>query len=126
MFFENPIQAFRNIYNSIQVGGSLHFVCWTSVMENEFFTEAANIIIKHLNKDFIQQLSITHNYFNLEKKRNNYPKTAINGSFGLIDKLLLYSRVKQLILIIIKGNISQFFELYSHAANRTLVLSSLR
>ena len=52
MFFENPIQAFRNIYNSIQVGGSLHFVCWTSVMENEFFTEAANIIIKHLNKDF--------------------------------------------------------------------------
>ena len=52
MFFENPIVAFKNIYNSIQDGGSLHFVCWTNVMENEFFTAAANIIIKHLNKEF--------------------------------------------------------------------------
>ena len=94
--------------------------------ENYILQSFKNNFFKHLNKDFIQQLSITHNYFNLEKKRNNYPKTAINWSFGLIDKLLLYSRVKQLILIIIKGNISQFFELYSHAANRTLVLSSLR
>ena len=48
MFFENPIVAFKNIYNSIQDGGSLHFVCWTNVLENEFFTAAANIIIKHL------------------------------------------------------------------------------
>ena len=52
MFFENPILAFKNIYNTIQDGGSLHFVCWTNVMENEFFTAAANIIIKHLNKEF--------------------------------------------------------------------------
>ena len=52
MFFENPIKAFKNINNSIQNGGSLNFVCWTNVMENEFFTAAANIIIKYLNKDF--------------------------------------------------------------------------
>ena len=52
MFFENPIVAFKNIYNSIQDGGSLHFVCWTNVMENEFFTAAANVIIKHLNREF--------------------------------------------------------------------------
>ena len=52
MFFENPIVAFKNIYNSIQHGGSLHFVCWTNVLENEFFTAAANIIIKHLNREF--------------------------------------------------------------------------
>ena len=52
MFFENPILAFKNIYNSIQNGGSLHFVCWTNVLENEFFTAAANIIIKHLNREF--------------------------------------------------------------------------
>ena len=52
MFFENPIEAFKNIYNSIQNGGSLHFVCWTNVLENEFFTAAANIIIKHLNREF--------------------------------------------------------------------------
>ena len=52
MFFENPIVAFKNIYNSIQDNGSLHFVCWTNVLENEFFTAAANIIIKHLNREF--------------------------------------------------------------------------
>ena len=52
MFFENPIEAFKNISNSIQDGGSLHFVCWTDVMENEFFTLSANIISKHLNKGF--------------------------------------------------------------------------
>ena len=52
MFFENPIEAFKNIYNSIQEGGSLNFVCWTNVMENEFFTDPTNIIIKHLNKEF--------------------------------------------------------------------------
>ena len=52
MFFENPIVAFKNIYNSIQNDGSLHFVCWTNVLENEFFTAAANIIIKHLNREF--------------------------------------------------------------------------
>ena len=52
MFFENPIKAFKNINDAIQNGGSLNFVCWTNVMENEFFTAAANIIIKYLNKDF--------------------------------------------------------------------------
>ena len=52
MFFEDPIEAFKNIYHSMQDGGSLHFVCWTNVMENEFFTAAADIIIKHLNMGF--------------------------------------------------------------------------
>ena len=52
MFFENPIEAFKNIYDSLQEGGSLNFVCWTNVMENEFFTDPTNIIIKHINKEF--------------------------------------------------------------------------
>ena len=52
MFFENPIEAFKNIYNSIQEDGSLNFVCWTNVIENEFFTDPTNIIIKHINKEF--------------------------------------------------------------------------
>ena len=55
MFFENPIEAFKNIYNSIQEGGSLNFVCWTNVMENEFFTDPTNIIIKHINKEFFRK-----------------------------------------------------------------------
>ncbi len=52
MFFENPFAAFKNIYNSLKYKGFLNFVCWTNVMENEFFTAATNIIIRHLNKDF--------------------------------------------------------------------------
>ena len=77
MFFENPIVAFRNIYNSIQNGGSLHFVCWTNVLENEFFTAAANIIIKHLNKEFPQVTRAPGPFAFSEKK---YVKQILNAS----------------------------------------------
>ena len=77
MFFENPIVAFKNIYNSIQDGGSLHFVCWTNLMENEFFTAAANIIIKHLNKEFPQVTRAPGPFAFSEKK---YVKQILNAS----------------------------------------------
>ena len=77
MFFENPIVAFRNIYNSIQDAGSLHFVCWTNVLENEFFTAAANIIIKHLNKEFPQVTRAPGPFAFSEKK---YVKQILNTS----------------------------------------------
>ena len=77
MFFENPIVAFRNIYNSIQDGGSLHFVCWSNVLENEFFTAAANIIIKHLNKEFPQVTRAPGPFAFSEKK---YVKQILNAS----------------------------------------------
>ena len=77
MFFENPIVAFKNIYNSIQDGGSLHFVCWTNVLENEFFTAAANIIIKHLNKEFPQVTRAPGPFAFSEKK---YVKQILNAS----------------------------------------------
>ena len=77
MFFENPIVAFRNIYNSIQDGGSLHFVCWTNVLENEFFTAAASIIIKHLNKEFPQVTRAPGPFAFSEKK---YVKQILNAS----------------------------------------------
>ena len=77
MFFENPIVAFKNIYNSIQDGGSLHFVCWTNVLENEFFTAAANIIIKHLNKEFPQVTRAPGPFAFSEKK---YIKQILNAS----------------------------------------------
>ena len=77
MFFENPIVAFKNIYNSIQDGGSLHFVCWTNVLENEFFTAAANIIIKHLNKEFPQVPRAPGPFAFSEKK---YVKQILNAS----------------------------------------------
>ena len=77
MFFENPIVAFKNIYNSIQYGGSLHFVCWTNVLENEFFTAAANIIIKHLNKEFPQVTRAPGPFAFSEKK---YVKQILNAS----------------------------------------------
>ena len=77
MFFKNPITAFKNIYNSIQNGGSLHFVCWTNVLENEFFTAAANIIIKHLNKEFPQVTRAPGPFAFSEKK---YVKQILNAS----------------------------------------------
>jgi len=77
MFFENPIVAFKNIYNSIQDGGSLHFVCWTNVLENEFFTAAANIIIKHLNKEFPQVTRAPGPFAFSEEK---YVKQILNAS----------------------------------------------
>ena len=88
--------------------------------ENYILQSFKNNFFKNFNKDFFQQLIITYNYFNSVKKRNNYFKTPINRSFGLIDKLLSYSAVKELILIIIKGNISQLFELYSQATNSSV------
>lgn len=52
MFFKNPINAFQNINKSIKNGGSLNFVCWTNMMENEFHTAATNIILRHINKEY--------------------------------------------------------------------------
>lgn len=50
MFFENPFDAFKNIYNSMQTNGSLNFVCWTNMMKNEFFTEGMDVITKYTNE----------------------------------------------------------------------------
>ena len=77
MFFENPIKAFKNINNAIQDGGSLHFVCWTNVMENEFFTAAANIIIKHLDREFPELTRAPGPFAFSEKK---YVKQILNAA----------------------------------------------
>ena len=54
MFFENPFYAFQNIYSSMQINGSLNFVCWTNIMENEYFTEGMDIITKYTNESFTE------------------------------------------------------------------------
>lgn len=77
MFFENPIKAFKNINNAIQDGGSLHFVCWTNVMENEFFTAAANIIIRHLDRGFPELTRAPGPFAFSEKK---YVKQILNAA----------------------------------------------
>ena len=77
MFFENPIKAFQNINNAIQDGGSLHFVCWTNVMENEFFTAAANIIIRHLDRGFPELTRAPGPFAFSEKK---YVKQILNAA----------------------------------------------
>ena len=50
MFFENPYEAFRNIFGSMRTNGSLNFVCWTNLMENEFITEGMDVITKYTQK----------------------------------------------------------------------------
>ena len=50
MFFESPSEAFKNIYGSMQTNGSLNFVCWTNMMENEFIVEGMDIITRYTEK----------------------------------------------------------------------------
>ena len=50
MFFKNPSEAFKNILGSMQTNGSINFVCWTNMMENEFITEGMDIITKYTQK----------------------------------------------------------------------------
>ena len=50
MFFESPLEAFKNIYGSLKTSGSLNFVCWTNMMENEFIVEGMDIITKYTKK----------------------------------------------------------------------------
>ena len=53
MFFENPVEAFKNICLSLKENGSLNFVCWSHMTENEFFTEGADIITKYTQKHLL-------------------------------------------------------------------------
>ena len=46
MFFENPIDAFANIKLSMKTNGSLNFVCWSNMKENDFFFEGLEMIAK--------------------------------------------------------------------------------
>ena len=48
MFFDDPVAAFKNIRTSLKADGSLNFVCWTEIMQNEFIIDGAEIITKHL------------------------------------------------------------------------------
>ena len=36
MFFDDPVAVFTNILPSLKADGSLNFVCWTDIMQNEF------------------------------------------------------------------------------------------
>ena len=50
MFFKNPIEAFRNIKFSMKTNGSLNFVCWSKIEENDFFYEGLEMIAKYAEK----------------------------------------------------------------------------
>ena len=47
MFFDDPVAAFKNMRSSLKADGSLNFVCWTEIMQNEFIIDGAEIITKH-------------------------------------------------------------------------------
>ena len=50
MFFENPKAAFKNINLSMKSRARLNFVCWSNMLENEFFIEGTSIIEKYTEK----------------------------------------------------------------------------
>ena len=51
MFFKNPIEAFTNIKLSMKSNGSLNFVCWSNMKENDFFYEGLEMIAKCAEKN---------------------------------------------------------------------------
>ena len=50
MFFENPVAAFRNMHRSLKSNGTLDFICWSALEDNEFFFLPLQIVLKYLNK----------------------------------------------------------------------------
>ena len=48
MFFDEPKEAFFNIYNSLKVSSPLSFVCWQSPKENPWHGVASMILKQHL------------------------------------------------------------------------------
>ncbi len=51
MFFENPVEAFNNIKLSMKTNGSLNFVCWSNMKENDFFYEGLEMIAKYAKQN---------------------------------------------------------------------------
>ena len=74
---KNQVIVLADSYNSIQDDGSLHFVCWTNVLENEFFTAAANVIIEHLGKEFPK---VTRSPGPFAFSEEKYVKQILNAS----------------------------------------------
>ena len=50
MFFENSIAAFTNMHHALKPNGTLNFVCWSAIEENEFFILPLEIVLKYLKK----------------------------------------------------------------------------
>ena len=49
MFFEDPYQAFSNIYKSLKVNGQLSFVCWQNSSLNPWQTLSLQVIKEYLD-----------------------------------------------------------------------------
>ncbi|WP_411817801.1 class I SAM-dependent methyltransferase [Hyphococcus sp. DH-69] len=50
MFFDDPVASFRNINAATKPKGKLSFVCWQSMMENEWIAGPVAAIISRLQK----------------------------------------------------------------------------
>ena len=48
MFFDDPVQAFRNIRNAMKPGGRLAFICWQPAADNEWVSVSLDIVAKHI------------------------------------------------------------------------------
>mgnify|MGYP001253474574 FL=1 len=49
MFFENPYEAFKNIYTSLKNGGKLSFVCWQNPALNPWQSLSLQVIKEYLD-----------------------------------------------------------------------------
>lgn len=49
MFFDDPVEAFKNIYSALKPGGRLAFICWAGRHENDWVTLPLKVVAKHLD-----------------------------------------------------------------------------
>lgn len=131
MFFEYPLEAFKQIYKSLKKNGSLTFVCWTNFRCNQFFTIPAHSVSKKIkidipqitnkpgpfafkDKSYVQKLlkksgfkNITIKKFKTKLKINNV-KTEIDimMSIGIGARMLRENNVNKKTCDIIRENLS--------------------
>lgn len=48
MFFEDPVAAFSNVRTTLRAGGTLSFVCWRAMDQNEWMMVPAMAALRHL------------------------------------------------------------------------------
>ena len=92
MFFEYPLQAFKNTYQSLKKNGAITFVSWGSFRYNQFFTIPA-YSVKKITKIKIPEFNRDPGPFSLREK-SYIQKLLKQSGFSNITIKCLKTRLK--------------------------------